>query len=374
VSRMCTRPSRSRNPIRFHSSSSFGVVTLLFLLLTFAPLMGQMPVVSGLSTAPRSLAPSVSGVVTAVDGNVVTILGSQLLTLDLTDAIIVPLDADTADAAPPPMAPGAYIVALVDASSPPGAAAPPPPLKVIRAGIRPAGTALLSGVVESVGTDGFALLFRTILVDAGTVFRGSGSGGPVTGLSDLTAGMQVEVWARATGDTLTAVRVMVLGPADVPRLIHFRGVVQAIGSDSWTIGDVTVGVTSDTKIVGDPKVGDTADVVAQIVDPPNPMMGMPSKLVAISIIKVVAPPPPVPGTTTTFTGLVQAMSPSGREGIWRIGDRKVTVTGRTTIEGNPTVGSLVSVTGYSLPNPMANAGAATPSAMAFIATDIKTVP
>lgn len=50
------------------------------------------------------------------------------------------------------------------------------------------------------------------------------------------------------------------------------------------------------------------------------------------------------------------------------------VTGRTTIEGNSTVRSNVSVTGYSLPNPVAGAGAVAPSATAFIATDISTVP
>jgi hypothetical protein len=68
---MCTRPSRSKIPFWFHEASSFGVVALLFLLVTCTPLMGQMPVVSGLNTAPRSLAPSVSGLVSAVDGNTV---------------------------------------------------------------------------------------------------------------------------------------------------------------------------------------------------------------------------------------------------------------------------------------------------------------
>ena len=373
--RMCTRPSRSSVLSRFLKTSSSGAVALLiFLLLAVRPLSAQTLVDPGAGMAPRSLAPSVAGLVTAVDGNVATILGSQLLRLDLTDAIIVPLDADAADATPPPVAPGAYIVALVDTAGPASSAAPISPLKVIRAGVRPAGTALLTGAIQSVDTDSFALLDRSILVDEGTVFRGSGSAGPVRGLSDLEPGMQAEVWVRATGDTLTAVRVMVLGPAVVPKLIHFRGVVMSIGTDSWTIGDVTVGVTSETKIVGDPQVGDTVEVVAQVIDPPNPMMGMPSRLVAISIIKLVLPPPPVPGRTTSFTGDVQAMPPSGRQGIWRIADRKVTVTGQTTIEGNPAIGSTVQVTGYSLPDPMAGAAALIPSQMPFIAIDIKTVP
>lgn len=373
--RHSSRPSRSRILFRFHKTPSLGVVALL-LLLPFAsgPLAAQMQLEPGAGAMPRLHAPSVSGLVTAVEGNVVTILGSQLLKLDLTEAIVGPLDAEAMDTTAPPIAPGAFIMAFVEASGSVIAIYPPPPLKVIRAGVRPAGTAVLTGEIQGVGPDSFTLLFRAILVDAGTVFRGAGPKGPVKGLSDLEPGMQAEVWVRTTGDTLTATRVVAHGPTVVPQTIRFRGVVKSISPESWTIGEFQVGITASTKIVGDPKVGDTADVEAQFVNPPDPMMGMPSRLVAISIVKVVLPPPPVPGVTTTFTGLVEAMPPSGTIGLWKIAQRLVTVTGLTKILGNPQVGSTVSVTGYALPNPMAGAAITMPTAIKFIATEIKTLP
>jgi hypothetical protein len=371
--RISTRPSQVLL-LRIRKVPSFGHAALLFfLLLATAPLPAQMAAGFDIGPIPTMKPPTVDGFVTAVDGNVVTLLGSQLLTLDLTGAVIVQADADAADVTPPPIAPGAHIAAIVDASGPVIAVYPPPPLKVIRAVVLPAGTALLTGEIQDVGPNNFSLLFRTILVDAGTVFSGEGDSGPVKGLSDLKPGMQAEVRVTANGDPLTAAQVVAFSPTAVPKPIFFRGVVKAIRTDSWTIGDMTVGVTTDTKIVGDPKVGDTADVVAIVVNPPNPRMGMPSRIVAVSIVKLLVLRSPVVGRGTSFTGEVQAMPPTVTLGLWRIAGRTVTVTGLTTIEGNPTVGSTVTVAGYALPNPLAGAAAVTASAVASIATDIKTI-
>jgi hypothetical protein len=374
MSRISTRPSQTTQDPRFRRDSSFAVVALLLLPLVALPLAAQTS--SGGTTpgspAPPVKAPFVEGFVSAFDGTIVTLLGSPLLRIDVSGATL--LAADATGVTPPLITPGAHIWATVEPLAPPNASPLPPPLIATAVAVRPAGTAVLSGEILSVGSDSFALLFRTILVDENTVFSGYGSGGPVQGLSDLNPGMQATAWVVVSSGALLAKKVEAYGPFVVPPPLSFRSVVKVIGSDSWTIGDYTVGVTADTKIVGDPQVGDTADVVAIVEGPPNPMMGMPSRLVAISIVKVILPPSPVAVRTISLTGPVQAMPSSGMPGVWRIADRSVTVTALTTIEGNPAVGSAVAVTGYALPSLLAGNAAATPAAMAFIATHIRTVP
>lgn len=378
MSRFSTRPSQTTQDSRFRRASSFAVVALLLLSLVASPLAAQVSLggTTPPSATPPVQAPSVEGFVTSVDGTVLTLLGSPLLQIDIEGATIVSADSSGGTATPPPIEPGAYVVAIVQLPNilPPFAFGFPPPLKAIWVAVRPAGMAILEGEIQAVGSSSFSLLFRTILVNEHTVFSGYGAGGPVQGLSDLKPGMQATAWVVVTSGGLLATKVEAFGPFVVPPPVSFRGVVKVIGTDSWTIGDYTVGVTSDTKIVGDPQVGDTVDVVAIIVGPPNPMMGMPSRLVAVSIVKVLLPPSPVAGRTISFTGPVQAMPSSGTLGLWRIDDRSVTVTGLTTIEGNPAVGSTVAVTGYALPSPLAGVAAVTPSAMAFIATDIRMAP
>lgn len=382
MSRMNSRLPRATVPTRFLALPSSGVVALLLALLLPGVLSAQMTTGPGTSPAtPVKVRSVVNGVVTSFDEptKVATLIGSPLLQVDLSSARIVMADADPFDATVPPIGPGAFLTAVVEAPDVAITIFPPPPLKALQAAVRPPGFAFLHGEIESVGTDSFALLHRTILVDGSTLFGGADGGTPIDGLSDLRPGMQAEVWVLAAGDTLTAAKVVAHGKPDVPKPIFFRGVVKTIGPDSWTIGDLTVGITPDTRIVGDPQVGDTVDVIASVVDPPNPGMGMPSRLVAISIVKVVVVPPPIPGRTTTFEGPVQALPPSGRNGHWKIADRTVTVSGLTKIEGDPKVGSQVTVTGFALPSPVAisvgpMASAMNPRTIPFMAISIKTMP
>jgi hypothetical protein len=330
------------------------------------------------STTPVKIPAVVNGVVTSFDETtkVATLIGSRLLQVDLSSARILMADADPSDATVPPIVPGAHLTALVEAPDITITIFPPPPLKALQAVVRLPGLAFLHGEIEGVGIDSFSMLHRPILVDSQTVFSGEDGGNPVRGLSDLKAGMRADVWVVADGDTLTAVKVVAHGqPA--PKPIFFRGVVKAIEAESWTVGDMTVGVTVDTRIVGDPQVGDVVDVVAKVVNPPNPMMGMPSRLVAVSIVKVFLPPPPFPGEITSFDGPVQAMPPSGTMGLWKIADQMVMVTGLTKIEGSPKVGSQVTVTGYTLPTMAASpvgkrSSGLSPMPSPFIALSIKT--
>ncbi|HQR44927.1 MAG TPA: DUF5666 domain-containing protein [Thermoanaerobaculia bacterium] len=374
------RRLRAPRPTWFLALPASGIVALLFLVLRPGTAGAQMAAGSEMaSVLPVAVPAAVNGIVTSFDETtrVATLIGSRLLQVDLSSARIVAGDADPSDAVVPPISPGAHLTALVVAPDVAITIFPPPPLKALHAVVRPPDYALLQGEIESVGTDSFSMLHRVVLVDGRTVFAGEDAGSPIRSLADLKPGMQAEVWVVAAGDTLTAVRVVAHGKSVEPPPMLFQGVVKEIGAASWTIGDRTVGVTAETKIVGDPKVGDTVDVVARIVNPPDPMMGMPSRLVAVSIVKVLLPPPPVPGETTSFDGPVQAMPPTGTLGLWRIADRMVLVTGLTKIDGSPAVGSKVTVTGYTLPTMAASpAGTDTsgmsPMASPFIALSITT--
>ena len=106
-----TRPSSAAtHESRFHPLSFAGVVALLFLALAAPPLAAQPSL--GPTTGVRDAsgqAPSVEGFVTAVDGTIVTLLGSPLLRIDISGATI--LAADAPGGTPPPITPGAYILA-----------------------------------------------------------------------------------------------------------------------------------------------------------------------------------------------------------------------------------------------------------------------
>lgn len=382
MSTTIARPFRAPRPTRALALPAAGFVALLSLLLLPGTLGAQMEISSETASALSLKIPAaVNGVVTGFDETtrVATLVGSRLLQVDLSSARIAAGDADPSDGAVPPIGPGAHLTALVEVPDVAITIFPPPPLKAVYAVVRPPEFALLQGEIEGVGASSFSMLHRVILVDDRTAFAGENGGMPIRGLGDLKPGMVAEVWVVPAGDTLTAVRVVAHGKVVEPPPMLFRGVVREIGATSWTIGDRTVGVTAETKIVGDPKVGDTVDVVARIVNPPDPMMGMPSRLVAVSIVKVLLPPPPVPGETTTFDGKVLAMPPSGMLGLWKISDRVVLVTPSTKIEGSPKVGSAVTVTGYTLPTMSAAPGGmgsagSSPLASPFIALAIKTKP
>ena len=101
---------------------------------------------------------------------------------------------------------------------------------------------------------------------------------------------------------------------------------------------------------------------------------MPSRIVALLIAKIVPVPPPTPGRTFTFDGIVHSMPVTGTIGLWKIGDRNVMVNGLTKITGTPSVGSLVTVTGYALPSPMAAGASPQPSTSLILATSIVTKP
>lgn len=359
------QPAVARN--RFLPFSSAGLVALLLLSLFALPLTAQptVDVMMPSPIGPPVKVSSVEGFVTSVDGTVLTLLGTALLRVDIAGATIISVDAGGVTTTPVPIDVGAYVVAMVSlpAVAPPFAYGLPPPLKATSVAVRPAGMAVLAGEIDSVGSSSFSLLFRTILVDGSTAYSGFGSGGPVQGFSDLKSGMQATTWVVVTSGGLLAKRVVAYGQFVVPKPVSFRGVVTAITSGFWQVDGTSVAVTPDTKIVGDPIVGDTVDVLASETS---------GVLTALMIAKIAPVPPPTPGRTFTFDGTVQSMPSTGTIGFWKIGDRSVIVNGLTKITGTPAVGSVVTVTGYPMPGPIAVGAPISISSVPILATTIVT--
>ncbi len=363
---------------------SFLIVTLLALVFTSGSLAAQ---VSGaLPTPVSSPAATIEGIVTSIEqgGKVVVLLGSPDLRVDVSQAKIVGSSRDTAQSGPAPSPAaatidvGSRIEADVTLPETPPEGSPLPPLVATKVVVKETRFVEMRGTIQSVDVPGmtFELLFRTIHVDANTDFGGESDKGPIQGLGDLSAGMFADAtvtvaMADVSTPILLAVKVTALGSTTTGPTFDFNGRVEAIGTSSWTIDGKTVGITPSTVINGDPKVGDLVAVVATFENPPNPAMGMPSRLVALSITKMAEPPPPV-ARGFGFSGPVKSISsPDPHNGIWRIGGHDVVVNGLTTISGNPAVGDLVAVTGHiEIAAPGTGPGVMMPFSFRYVAESI----
>ena len=199
----------------------------------------------------------------------------------------------------------------------------------------------LTGTVNAVDPTARTLtvLGFTARVTDKTVFGGPWDGAGQAGLENVRVGDLVLVAATADARTLVATRVMKLSPSPTPT-IRIHGVVEAIGTVSWTIAlrDGTksvVKVDAETKVVGGPKVGDEVDILAR---------QLPDGSVLALLIAGFVPPPTVP--TERYQGVVKAIGTTS----WAIGpkagdrrDRLFAVSEKTTILGNPKVGDEVGV-------------------------------
>ena len=355
----------------------FGLVALLF--SAFSAPAQDVPSAADLIARPATL---VEGVVTAVstDGKVVTLLGGAGdLDIDVSSARIVVAGSEpSTSGAAVTIGPGARIVATIALGDAIPAVVPPPPLVATNVLVTETRFAYLHGTIQGVNVPGssFTMLFRVVHVDANTQFSGATPTSRIKSLSDLAPGQVADVTVVASSLGLLAVRVVAHGfSAPPPIPFAFRGVVRSIAADEWTIDGKVVGITNETKIVGDPKVGDTVEVLAKIQDPPNPAMGMPSRIVAILIAKVpvVTPPTPGSGREFTFEGQIQSIPPTATQiGVWRIGGKDVIVTARTEIVGSPKVGDTVRVNATLGPGPAVSLGPVTlPASFAITAKRIE---
>ena len=127
----------------------------------------------------------------------------------------------------------------------------------------------LTGTVDAVDPAARTLtvLGFTAKVTDRTVFGGPGTAPGRPASRTCRVGDLVLVAAMADSGALVATRVMKLSPSPTPTS-RIHGIVDAIGTESWTIvlrdGTKTVvKVDAETKVVGDPKVGDEVDVLAR---------------------------------------------------------------------------------------------------------------
>ena len=247
-------------------------------------------------------AASVTGEVTAVSGNLITLAGGHF-TIDATNAKILHGRglATIAD-----VEVGALITATLQE---PGTVSTAPLVANTIAILRNADVTF-TGTIQSVDSAGnqFLLLNETIKVDAETTFVNFGND---ASLASLRSNMLVLVEADAAAGGLVASRVTLIA-AIPPRPQFASGVVKSIGTEAWVITirdrDMTFVVNPSTKILGSPKAGDRVEVFYN-VDSAHAN-------VALSIVKSFDAPKFV-----EFTGVVKSVNPP----LWvitREGDRK----------------------------------------------------
>ncbi len=355
-------PSPARHNIRRHPAVPAVVALLLSALAS--PAFAQTAV-----TAPiAAFSSTVDSVVSKVNGPVLDVLDGALQ-IDVTNAKILGGDDRLANPVPwSGILAGSRVVAQVAVPDVIPAVFPPR-LVATNVVVFLANTGSLSGLVQGVaaaqGT--FSLLFTNVMTNAATEWLGAkADGAPVKGLSDLSAGMQANAVVTYDASGVTAKSVYAFA-TPATRIEAFRGKVEAEGPTQWTIGGRVVQVNADTKIAGDPRIGDTVDVLVKApVLPPG--AGTATIPVAISIIKVVATPPPPSDRTVEFDGVVEAIPPATGAslppmGHWTISGKDVLVTPLTKVDSGIAKGSSVHVKGVTLPMAVF-APAATPHILA----------
>ncbi len=264
------------------------LLTFLFALTALAKERAVVSSKPGPPAAPFGSGASVTGEVTAVNGNLIT-LAAGLVTIDATDAKILRGDGATTIAA---IEPGALILATLKETDTASAG----PLVASAIAILRNADVTFTGTTQSVDVAGsrFVMLGRTIKVDAGTTFVNFGDRASIAGLQ---ANMLVVVEADVAAGALVATRITLIS-AIPPRPRVVRGVVKSIGTEAWVItvdgNDTTFVVNTSTKILGTPKAGDKVEVLYTIDSA--------HANVALSIVKSVEVP-----KLATFTGVVKSI-------------------------------------------------------------------
>ncbi len=276
------------------------------------------------SSAQRPNGATVSGIVSSVSGNTIS-LANDLITIDASGAKILvervrEADIDDIEA-------GMVVFATLTSDE--------PPLRASMVVATRIADATLFGAVDTVDVSAntFTLLGETIHVNDDTSFggfRGSGK------LDDLLPNQIVQVQTDAQGGRLVATSVLILSP--VPPVVNLtRGTVKSIGTSSWVIererdGDLTLVVDAQTKIVGSPKVGDPVEVLYRLDSA--------SAAVAISIVKFDRSPI----QNVFFNGTVKTIgTPAWTITVSDGKEQRVIVNERTRVEGGIVAGTRVDV-------------------------------
>jgi hypothetical protein len=259
----------------------------------------------------RHDAATVTGVITAVNGNIVGIAGG-LVTIDTTDARVIG-----------ELEPGMLLFAAVRANSDPNA-----PLQATMVATTPLADAGFFGTLDSIDTNAgtISILGRVVHLGPDTSFGG------VANMLELIPNQLVHVQAEAVNGRLVATSVTVLAPA-APTLRTLRGTVRVIGNEAWVIDDTSVRIDAQTRIAGSPKVGDTVEVLYRV---DNSHVN-----VAIAIVKLERPTIP---QVTRISGRVRTIGAAS----WTITrengtDVQVGVERHTVIQPFITTGDRVEI-------------------------------
>ncbi len=314
-------------------NSLFALALTLMAGVSFAQSRGR-----AITPAPEKVNVSgrtVSGIVSSVQGNLVSIAGGLVIIDASTAKITGERDGGGSLTS---ITPGSLIFAVLKDTE--VAANAPLPAAVI--GVTRIADAILTGPVTSIDVAGSTLtmLGRRIRITPQTTFMAPEHGTAARGLGDLLPNQIVAVEANASAGALVASSVRVLSPVPLPTAI-LHGTVKSMSTTSWVISDsrekkdVTVLVNAQTRIAGAPVVGDAVDVIASIDSA--------HAYVAISIVKspVLSPLPEL----SRIEGRVKSISSTS----WVITENKsqhdttVLVDAQTKIVGSPKVGDTVEV-------------------------------
>jgi exosome complex RNA-binding protein Csl4 len=305
-----------------------GVALALLLLIALSATAQD----GGIGIAPMPMptpAAGVTGFVTTVSGNLITILNGAV-TVDATGAVFYNRkgNATIAD-----VKPGLQIVATIKNLN----AAPGTMLQASHITILDSPAGSLNGPVQSVDVAGSALTIfgARVLVTADTrifSFRRDGA----TKLADIKPGDTVAVQVNISGSALIAEMIQLLAP--IPN-VSLDGTVKSIGATAWVIttrnGDVTVTVDAQTKIDPTVKAGDLVHV-SGIAD----AAGNITALFIYSAKPV--PPPPAPAVEGTVKSIgATSWVITTRDGS----DVTVAVSSNTKIDPTIKVGDHVVVLG-----------------------------
>jgi hypothetical protein len=127
-------------------------------------------------------------------------------------------------------------------------------------------------------------------------------------------------------------------PAEEAEL-EFTGAVDSIGSNSWSIGGLVVGVAASTEVNGSPAIGDLVRVHALVVDDTTLIAREIGAVEQVEKTPVSAVETPAPGEEIEFFGPVMNIAADS----WTVGDRVVHLTSNTEVKGTIVAGDPVKV-------------------------------
>jgi hypothetical protein len=193
----------------------------------------------------------------------------------------------------------------------------------------PTSTPTLVGIVEDISATTWTVGGTTVNVEEDVLIKGN-----------ISIGDEVEVIVTlGENATLRAVQIELLshGTPDTSDEVELLGLVLAISTNAWDIGNQTILITTQTELTGTIEVGDLVRVYASY--------DQDGSLIAREIA-LEDPEISIEDETRNvieFVGTVETITSEA----WVIGGWTVAITSQTEIQGNIEVGDLIKVEAYS---------------------------